>query len=123
MLFQNGDSPLHIAAAMGRRKLVRILLEAADIDTAITNQQKETAVEIARRKMHREIAEIIAHPPPKPERPQPEAAAGAEMLSPEAIDGIIDDLRSVRSGKGRTRSKDKKVSQMCDFWSTCKIVG
>ena len=27
---QNGDTALHIAAAMGRRKLTRVLLEAGD---------------------------------------------------------------------------------------------
>ena len=39
--FQNGDSPLHIAAAMGRRKLVRILLESPLIDMELKNQQNE----------------------------------------------------------------------------------
>ena len=41
IFFQNGDSPLHIAAAMGRRKLVRILLESPLIDMELKNQQNE----------------------------------------------------------------------------------
>ena len=55
---QNGDSPLHIASAMGRRKLARILLESGP-DLRMRNQQGETSVDIAERKGHREIAELI----------------------------------------------------------------
>jgi len=55
---QNGDTPLHIASAMGRRKLARILLESApDLDAL--NQQAETSLRIAERKGHAEIMEII----------------------------------------------------------------
>ena len=52
-LLQNGDSPLHIAAAMGRKKLTKIILESAP-DLALLNQQKETALEIAKRKGHQD---------------------------------------------------------------------
>ena len=61
---QNGDSPLHIAAAMGRRKLVKILLESPLLEAELTNQQNETALNIAERKNHQEIATMIRHPPP-----------------------------------------------------------
>ena len=60
--FQNGDTPLHIASAMGRRKLVRIILES-NPDCAIVNQQKETAKDIAVRKGHDDVVEVLANPP------------------------------------------------------------
>ena len=62
-VLQNGDSPLHIASAMGRRKLVRILLESPLIDLQLKNQQNETALEIGTRKNHQEIVAMIRHPP------------------------------------------------------------
>ena len=75
MFSQNGDTPLHIAAAMGRRKLVRILLECgftADRDgnngqiTATNiealNLQHERAIDIAQRKEHKEIVEMLKNP-------------------------------------------------------------
>jgi ankyrin repeat protein len=37
LLLQNGDTALHIAAAMGRRKLTRILLEAG-CDKSLKNK-------------------------------------------------------------------------------------
>lgn len=55
---KNGDTALHIAAAMGRRKLTRILLEAG-CDRTLRNKQSETAKDIARRKNLNEILEII----------------------------------------------------------------
>ena len=66
--FQNGDSPIHIAAAMGRRKLVRILMETGLVDMAAKNQQQETPVDIAARKRYSEISEILKNPP-KPVKP------------------------------------------------------
>ena len=41
VLTQNGDTALHIAAAMGRRKLTRILL-AAGCSTHVKNKVKST---------------------------------------------------------------------------------
>ena len=61
-LFQNGDTPLHIAAAMGRKKLVRIILESSP-DSSIGNQQKETAADIAARKGHEEVVHVLKNPP------------------------------------------------------------
>ena len=75
MFLQNGDTPLHIAAAMGRKKLVRILLEygftadrdvndcqitATNIDAL--NLQHEKAIDIAQRKEHKEIVEMLKNP-------------------------------------------------------------
>jgi ankyrin repeat protein len=37
LILQNGDTALHIAAAMGRRKLTRILLEAG-CDKSLKNK-------------------------------------------------------------------------------------
>ena len=54
--FQNGDTALHIAAAMGRRKLTKILLESA-CDKDSKNKQGETAIDISRRK---NLVDIIA---------------------------------------------------------------
>lgn len=55
---KNGDTALHIAAAMGRRKLTKILLEA-DCDKGVRNKQNETARDIALRKDLNEIIAIL----------------------------------------------------------------
>ena len=47
---------------MGRRKLVRIILES-NPDCAIVNQQKETAKDIAARKGHDDVVEVLTNPP------------------------------------------------------------
>ncbi|XP_064081374.1 uncharacterized protein LOC135197985 isoform X1 [Macrobrachium nipponense] len=60
---KNGDTALHIAAAMGRRKLTRILLESA-ADQTVKNKQNETPGDIARRKEFDQILEILKNPPP-----------------------------------------------------------
>ena len=62
-LFQNGDTALHIAAAMGRRKLTKILLESG-CDKDAKNKQNETAMDISRRKNLAEIVSILQNPPP-----------------------------------------------------------
>ena len=46
---KNGDTALHIAAAMGKRKLVRVLAEAG-VNTEARNNQGDTARDIAIRK-------------------------------------------------------------------------
>ena len=56
--FQNGDTSLHISAAMGRRKLTKILVEAGT-DTNIRNKQSETALDIAVRKGLGEVVTIL----------------------------------------------------------------
>ena len=60
---QNGDTSLHISAAMGRRKLTRVLLESG-CDREMKNKQGETAAEIARRKSLAEIVQILKNTPP-----------------------------------------------------------
>ena len=62
-LFQNGDTALHIAAAMGRRKLTKILLESG-CDRDSKNKQSETALDISRRKNLVDIMVILQNPPP-----------------------------------------------------------
>ena len=72
---QNGDTALHIAAAMGRRKLVRILLESgyttdrdgngsqnAATNIELLNLQHERAIDIAQRKENKEIVEMLKNP-------------------------------------------------------------
>jgi hypothetical protein len=48
---------------MGRRKMVRILMETGTVDVSIKNQQGETPVDIAVRKRFSEIVETIRNPP------------------------------------------------------------
>ena len=60
---QNGDTSLHISAAMGRRKLTRVLLESG-CDREMKNKQGETAAEIARRKSLAEIVQILKNTQP-----------------------------------------------------------
>ncbi|XP_042205839.1 uncharacterized protein LOC121855078 isoform X2 [Homarus americanus] len=60
---KNGDTALHIAAAMGRRKLTKILLESG-ADQTVKNKQNETPGDIARRKEFGQILEILKNPPP-----------------------------------------------------------
>ena len=62
-LFQNGDTALHISAAMGRRKLTKILLESG-CDKDAKNKQGETSMDISRRKNLVDIITILQNPPP-----------------------------------------------------------
>lgn len=48
---------------MGRRKLVRILLESPQIERELKNLQNEMASDIAGRKNHQEIVALIRSPP------------------------------------------------------------
>ena len=54
---------MHIAAAMGRRKLTKILLESG-CDKDSKNKQGETSLEISRRKNLVDIITILQNPPP-----------------------------------------------------------
>lgn len=53
---------MHIAAAMGRRKLTRVLLESG-CDPRVRNKQGETAEDIAARKRLVDIVQILRNPP------------------------------------------------------------
>lgn len=60
----NYDTPLHIACAMGRRKLTRILYEVCGLSgIQLKNAQGETARDIALRKNLKTIIEILNEPP------------------------------------------------------------
>lgn len=59
---QNGDAPLHIASAMGRKKLTKILL-ASGSRTNSRNHQNETPMDISVRKGFNEITELLKNPP------------------------------------------------------------
>ena len=62
IVLQNGDTALHIAAALKRRKITKLLCESV-IDVNIRNKQNETGVDVARRKEHPEIILIITSKP------------------------------------------------------------
>lgn len=53
----NHDTPLHLACALGKRKLTKLLIEAGAMQ--FRNNQHETARDIAKRKNLQEILEII----------------------------------------------------------------
>ena len=94
---------------MGRRKLVRIMLEAATIDLSLTNQQKETPIDIATRKGHEEIAAMIRHPPPKPSKLNNTEVVEAE-INLDTIDKAKDsDVASKKSAGGNQKSKSRSA--------------
>lgn len=60
----NYDTPMHIACAMGRRKLTRILFEVCGMNSLLVrNAQGETPRDIAFRKNLKPIIEILNLPP------------------------------------------------------------
>ena len=98
-VLQNGDTALHIAAAMGRRKLTKILLESG-CDKEAKNKQNETAMDISRRKNLVDIIAILQNPPP--------------ILSQEDKEDQADAARdrslSQRPGKGDKKSEKTSTS-------------
>ena len=62
LFVQNGDTALHIAAALKRRKIAKVMVESTS-NFSIRNKQNETAVDVARRKEHPEIIVIITAKP------------------------------------------------------------
>ncbi len=72
---------------MGRRKLARILLEGGP-DFTIRNQQKETAGQIAERKGHKEIAELIRNPPEVVDIHQQQEDDYGTRRGKEIVDGV-----------------------------------
>lgn len=87
----NGDSALHIACAMGRRKLTRILL-AAGSSLKIQNAQNEAARDIAVRKKLNEILEILDSPVDETQRDRSSSSSRQkdrkEQLHPKGKDGV-----------------------------------
>lgn len=67
---------------MGRRKLTRILLEAG-CDRSLRNKQGETAKDIARRKNHTEILEIIS-------KARSKSRTRSKSRESDLVDGKID---------------------------------
>ena len=95
--FQNGDTALHIAAAMGRRKLTKILLESG-CDKDAKNKQNETAMDISKRKNLGEIISILQNPPPVLSQKDRENQADA------ARDRSQSHLRQAKSDKKREKT-------------------
>lgn len=109
-VLQNGDTALHIAAAMGRRKLTKILLESG-CDKEAKNKQNETAMDISRRKNLVDIIAILQNPPP--------------ILSQEDKEDQADAARdrslSQRPGKGdKKREKTSTSSKENDHERSSK---
>ena len=92
---------------MGRRKLVRILMEMNTVDVSIKNQQHETPLDIATRKRFPEIAETIRNPPKCPSNDQDQDGDGDEGDHREREKHLDIEINSV-AGKGK---KTKKVIQ------------
>jgi len=59
---QNGDSPLHIASAMGRKKLTVILLSSG-CKSHLRNHQRENPLDISIRKGFDEVTAALNDPP------------------------------------------------------------
>ena len=96
-LFQNGDTALHIASAMGRKKLVRILLESGHSDWINSlNLQRETARDIATRKKYDDITAMLDDPPK------------AEAI-PRASGGDETDSKDDRKSRRKARVNDRQV--------------
>lgn len=103
----NYDTPMHIACAMGRRKLTRILYEVCGTSAILLrNAQGETARDIALRKNLKSIIEILNAPPI--------TKGTSDEADGRSIKG--NQFRS-SSGSGRNYSSDKsdKVKpKQCD---------
>ena len=86
---------------MGRKKLTKIILESSP-DLLLLNQQKETALEIAKRKGHQDIQEVIKNPPPK-------LSDADRIRSVEIVDGVevinIDEERPKVTKKPQKKKK------------------
>lgn len=105
---QNGDSPLHIASAMGRKKLTKILL-ASGSRTSSRNHQNETPHDISIRKGYAEITELFKNPPP--------------IISPIQRDEIrASKYKSASSGPSSTgnNSRGKRIKEMLQSHSDIK---
>ena len=104
---QNGDTALHIAAAMGRKKLTKILVES-ETDINIRNKQSETACDIALRKNLSDIVHILRST--VIERPLQSIISD---LDPHACDSnevkVVLELGLHAKRNGSIQSKQKKV--------------
>ena len=123
--FQNGDTALHIASAMGRKKLVRILLECSsqpDEACQAVNLQRETALDIANRKDYREIAEILRHPEHFQSNDNNLAKSGGASKTGNRISGSGGDATdrgaAEETRKSRRKSKVRKDSSCSENTAT-----
>ena len=89
---------------MGRRKLVRILLESPQLDLEVKNQQQETAMDIANRKNHEEVVTMIRHPPPVKKTDQ---VIKAEINITQDSEDSKKKKNSLKSLKSLNNSKSK----------------
>ena len=126
---QNGDTALHIAAAMGRRKLTRILLSAGTslhIKNKVSSiihqrlvvlfiifcvyflQQGEYAVDIAIRKDFHEIVTFLQKPPPIPGRAPREDRDRSKSRSRTKREKTDSGASSKDSGRRSTKPKERK---------------
>lgn len=105
----NGDTALHIACAMGRRKLTKILLEAGT-SLEIKNAQNETPRDIAIRKNLIEIIEILD---------KPLKANKSRDISSGSSKNHKNDDKSNKGAKNKTKveSKEKKPNVDPHTWS------
>merc|ERR1719431_327099 len=104
---KNGDTALHIAAAMGRKKLTKILVESGT-DINIRNKQSETACDIAVRKNLSDIVSILRST--VIERPLQSIISDLDPGANDSneVKGILEcGLHAKRDGS--IRSKQKKV--------------
>ncbi|XP_069188479.1 LOW QUALITY PROTEIN: uncharacterized protein [Procambarus clarkii] len=105
---KNGDTALHIAAAMGRRKLTKILLESG-ADQTVKNKQNEAPGDIARRKEFDQILEILRNPPPVVS-PEERLRREQEQKKKEAKEAKNKGAAAGREGGGKGDKKRGKTN-------------
>nr|XP_027221663.1 uncharacterized protein LOC113813804 [Penaeus vannamei] len=116
---KNGDTALHIAAAMGRRKLTRILLESG-ADQTIKNKQNETPGDIAKRKEFEQILEILKNPPPVV-TPEERLRREQEQKKKELKEAKAKGASGGKASKGAAGGKsDKKREKTNDSGTSSK---
>lgn len=111
----NGDTALHIASAMGRRKLTRILLQAnCATSLKMKNVQGETAHDIAIRKGLREIIDIL-ETPPAPISPVDECERERDR---ERERSSCSSRNNKKTDKKKNRNKEATSPQLPDVKNT-----
>ena len=135
ILLQNGDTPLHIAAAMGRRKLVRILLEygfTSETDTSKTqaegtnisalNLQHEKAIDIAQRKENLEIVEMLKNPSSIVANPNTTSSGIVENIDDIALDHVQDNTKGKFKDTTDKSAEKKRKKKYQKYHSSDKMV-
>ena len=94
---------------MGRKKLVRILLECSDHPAEACralNLQQETALDIAKRKQYQEIVQVLQTPPEhfsKTTGAVPKVSSGADDVTDRREQQSADARKSRRKAKVKFR--------------------